>query len=150
MQLKNRLTESLGTNTFSKKAPFFYAGEVVSRLKGGDVEAIELGTHEKKERINIYQQRGELNDPDVIHDVRLLVKSIEQGSGEIELEASYSAEVERESLHITHVSPIEFLSPRLEDFFELSFRESIRLLGSDVYKEIFEKNKSDFRRRLTR
>lgn len=150
MQLKNRLTETLGTNTFSKKAPFFYAGEVVSRLKGGDVEAIEVGTHDKKDRINIYEQREELNDPDVIHDVRLLVKSIEKGSGEVELEASYSAEVERESFYVTHVSPIEFLSPNLNDFFELSFRESIRLLGSDIYEKIFEKNKKDFRRRLTR
>lgn len=150
MQLKNRLTEALGTNTFSKKAPFFYTGEVVSRLENGDVEAIEVGTHEKKDRINIYEQRDELNDPDVIHDVRLLVKSIEQGSGEIELEANYSAEVERESLYITHVSPFEFLRPSIGDFFVLSFRESIHLLGSDIYEEIFEKNKSDFRRRIIR
>ena len=150
MHLKNRLTEALGTYTFSKKAPFFYAGEVESRLGNGDVEAIEVGTHDKKDRINIYEQREEVNDPDVIHDVRLLVKSIEKGSGEIELEASYSAEVERETLYVTHVSPIEFLSPSIDDFFELSFRESIRLLGSDIYEEILEKNKSDFRRRLTR
>lgn len=141
-----RLKEAIGHN-FEREFPFFYYGNVLSRIDG-DVEVIEIGTVDQKDRINIYEQKDEITGDLLIHDVRLLVKSLEEASGEVELMATYSCEVERKQIIDCNARPFKFVSPSINDYFELSLREAIRNLGSNIYDTIKKKNEEEFRRAI--